>query len=108
MLQACHPRFFATHRYLAYARLVKRRAPARAAVLGGPRTAHCLSLERQVADVRTRRQLALAARDEHERVGLGGADDHVRLLAADRREHDAVVGHLERARIRSSRPGIPS
>jgi len=23
VLQACHPRFFATHRYLAYARLVR-------------------------------------------------------------------------------------
>jgi LPXTG-site transpeptidase (sortase) family protein len=23
ILQACHPRFFATHRYLAYAKLVK-------------------------------------------------------------------------------------
>ena len=37
----------------------------------------------QVADRRACGELALAARHEHERVGGGGADDHVRVLAAD-------------------------
>ena len=31
-LQACHPRFFASHRYIAYARLVRDRAARRRAV----------------------------------------------------------------------------
>ena len=46
---------------------------------------------RRYADRRAGRELAVAARDEHERVGRGRAHDHVRLLAGQRLEHDAVV-----------------
>ena len=90
VLQACHPRFFATHRYLAYAKLVRVEPRKGAAYdVGSRRPDH---LERQVPHRRAGGELALAARSEHERVRLGRADDHVRLLAGDRLEHDAVVG----------------
>ena len=38
---------------------------------------------------------ALAARNANQRVGCGGADDHVRLLALDRPQHQAVALDLE-------------
>ena len=83
VLQACHPRFFATHRYLAYAKLVRvePRDGQPYSRRGSQPAPLSLAAKRQVPDASAGGELAFAARDEHERVGLGGADDHVRLLA---------------------------
>src|SRR6266516_3941871 len=48
-------------------------------------------LEPQVPDRGAGSQLAVTAGDQHERVGGGGADDHVRLLAGERLEPDSTV-----------------
>ena len=47
--------------------------------------------QRQVPHGRARRELTVASRREHERVGGRGARDHVRLLAGQRLEHDALA-----------------
>ena len=90
-LQACHPRFFATHRYIVYAhssrcaaRTARRRRVGARAALG-----RAEPIQRPRAGV----EHAVAARHVHERVGRRRARDHVRLLARQRLEHDAVPVH---------------
>src|SRR5207253_1603262 len=67
-----------------------REAAARRAA--GCKAVRARSGERQVADALTGSELAFAARSEYERIGGGGARDHVRLLTADRVEQQPVVG----------------
>jgi sortase A len=64
ILQACHPRFFATHRYLAYARLVEVRPRSGLAyTVDGTRLAAApLGGKREPAHAGADRKLALAAR----------------------------------------------
>ena len=80
-LQACHPRFFATHRYIAYARLVRFELPGGRALLAG--VAVRSRGTRPDRPEPARRGPAGRARA---RIGSGGADDHVRLLALQRIE----------------------
>ena len=48
-------------------------------------------LDRKRCDGRARFELAVSARHEDEAVGLGGADDHVRVLSAQRVHDDPTV-----------------
>ena len=92
-LQACHPRFFATHRYLVYARLVsvEPRGGVPYKVEASGTVAAAASYRRGGSTRRARpRRLAVAARHVHERIRLRGSRDHVRLLPRQRLEHDAV------------------
>ena len=90
-LQACHPRFFATHRYIVYAKLVS--------VLprgGVPYPVEAAATARRLVepdprDARAGSELAVAAGHVHERIRRRRSSDHVRLLARQRLEHDAVL-----------------
>src|ERR671936_539150 len=68
-----------------------RRAKAPTRRTAGIHPKRPLSGKRQVPDGRSGGELALAAGDEHERVRSRCADDHVRLLAADRLQARPVL-----------------
>src|SRR5207237_6955794 len=72
--------------------------PAPAAAQGGR------GLEGEVLRSAAGGHLAVAAADEHERVGYSGARDHVRLLPGERLEQDGAVLHARaRAHERTAR-----
>jgi sortase A len=88
-LQACHPRFFSSHRYIVFARLTqidpRAHAGRRAAGFGAGLA------EPEVAHRRSGGELAVATWEKHERVSAGGRSDHVRFLASQRLELGRAV-----------------
>ena len=79
-LQACHPRFFASHRYIAYATAASSRAARREARTSSHRAAQARAASS--APVAPAASSPSPRGREDERVGRRGAHDHVRLLAA--------------------------
>ena len=75
-LQACHPRFFASQRYIVYAK------PVSITPRGGS-TVRSTSLEPKELDGRARGKRPVSATNERERVRSGSAGDHVALLPLD-------------------------